>query len=258
MVSMESKTPQIPRLLESRVAVVTGAGRGIGLAIAHVLAAAGATIVLADRDEAQLQLAQDSLAAAGATSSWIRCDVTSEADVEGLVDRCVERFDQLDIMVNNAGITRDATMRKMSFDDFNAVIGVNLSGAWLGCRAAARVMRDRGSGSIVNISSIAAKIGNPGQTNYAASKAGVIGMTKAAAKELAHLGIRVNAVQPGLIRTPMTEAMRQDIWDRKLEVIPMRRAGEPVEIGKVVLFLASDLASYMTGAVLEVTGGRDM
>jgi 3-oxoacyl-[acyl-carrier protein] reductase len=119
-------------------------------------------------------------------------------------------------------------------------------------------MRDRGSGSIVNISSIAAKIGNPGQTNYAASKAGVIGMTKAAAKELAHLGIRVNAVQPGLIRTPMTEAMRQDIWDRKLEVIPMRRAGEPVEIGKVVLFLASDLASYMTGAVLEVTGGRDM
>jgi 3-oxoacyl-[acyl-carrier protein] reductase len=146
----------------------------------------------------------------------------------------------------------------MPVGDFRAVIDVHLLGTWLGCRAAARVMREQHSGSIVNISSIAGKIGNVGQTNYAAAKAGIIGLTKAAAKEVAHAGVRVNAIQPGLIATPMTSGMRPDIWQRKIDAIPLGRPGEPAEVANVVLFLASDLASYLTGAVLEVTGGRDM
>jgi 3-oxoacyl-[acyl-carrier protein] reductase len=161
-------------------------------------------------------------------------------------------------MVNNAGITRDATMRAMTEDQFDAVIEVNLKGVWLGKKAAAARMREAGRGSIVNISSLSGKVGMAGQTNYSAAKAGVVGLTKAAAKELAHLGIRVNAVQPGLIRTPMTEAMPQKVWDQKMSEIPMGRAGEPREVASVVVFLASDWSSYMTGTVHEVSGGRFM
>ena len=162
-------------------------------------------------------------------------------------------------MVNNAGITRDATLRKMALADFRAVVDVHLTGAWNGTRYAAEAMRAHGQGgSIVNISSIAGKVGNFGQTNYSAAKAGLVGLTKASAKELARAGIRVNAVQPGLIRTAMTEAMPPAAWDAKLAEIPMGRAGEPAEVAQAVLFLASDLASYVTGAVVEVTGGRYM
>jgi 3-oxoacyl-[acyl-carrier protein] reductase len=162
-------------------------------------------------------------------------------------------------MVNNAGITRDATLRKMAAADFRAVIDVHLTGAWNGTRYAAQAMREHGrGGSIVNISSISGKVGNFGQTNYSAAKAGLIGLTKASAKELARAGVRVNAVQPGLIRTAMTEAMPREAWDAKMTEIPMARAGEPAEVAQAVLFLASDMASYITGAVLEVTGGRYM
>ena len=168
----------------------------------------------------------------------------------------MEAFGSLDIMVNNAGITRDATMRKMTEQQFDEVIAVHLKGTWNGTRAAAAVMRAQGSGAIVNMSSISGKVGLVGQTNYSAAKAGIVGLTKAAAKELAHLGVRVNAVAPGLIRSAMTEAMPQRIWDAKLAEVPMGRAGEPHEVASVVLFLASGLSSYMTGTVLEVTGGR--
>jgi 3-oxoacyl-[acyl-carrier protein] reductase len=161
-------------------------------------------------------------------------------------------------MVNNAGITRDATMAKMSLDDFRLVLDVHVVGTWLGCKAAGAVMRQQESGTIVNISSIAGKVGNFGQTNYSAAKAGIVGMTKAAAKELARYGVRVNAIQPGLIRTAMTEAMPQKAWDAKMTEIPMARAGEPAEIAAVATFLSSELSSYMTGTVLEVTGGRYM
>jgi 3-oxoacyl-[acyl-carrier protein] reductase len=147
-------------------------------------------------------------------------------------------------------------MRKMTLDDFNAVVDVHLRGTWLGTRAASLVMRERKRGAIVNISSISGKVGMAGQTNYSAAKAGIIGLTKAAAKELAHLGVRVNAVQPGLIATAMTEALRPDVWESKLAEIPMGRAGSPEEVAGAVLFLASDLSAYMTGTVLEVTGGR--
>jgi 3-oxoacyl-[acyl-carrier protein] reductase len=164
----------------------------------------------------------------------------------------------IDILVNNAGITRDATLRTMTTDQFRQVMDVHLYGTWLGTKYASLRMRERGSGAIVNISSISGKVGLAGQTNYSAAKAGIVGMTKAAAKELAHLGIRVNAIQPGLVRTAMTAALRPEIWAQKLADVPLGRAAEPEEIGRVALFLASDLSSYMTGTVLEVTGGRHM
>jgi 3-oxoacyl-[acyl-carrier protein] reductase len=149
-------------------------------------------------------------------------------------------------------------MRKMTEDQFDQVIAVHLKGTWNGTRLAAGIMRESGGGAIINISSISGKVGLMGQTNYSAAKAGIIGMTKAAAKEVAHLGVRINAIQPGLIRSAMTEAMPQKIWDAKLDEVPMGRAGEPSEIASVAVFLASDLSSYMTGTVLEVTGGRYM
>ena len=182
--------------------------------------------------------------------------MTSAADVDALIAVALDAFGGLDIMVNNAGITRDATMRKMTEQDFDEVIDVHLKGTWNGTRAAAAVMREQGRGAIINMSSISGKVGFVGQTNYSAAKAGIVGLTKAAAKELAHLGVRVNAIQPGLIRSAMTEAMPQRIWDAKLAEVPMGRAGEPSEVAAVALFLASDLSSYMTGTVLEVTGGR--
>ncbi|MFF5988761.1 3-oxoacyl-ACP reductase FabG [Prauserella flavalba] len=243
-------------LLGGRAAVVTGAAQGIGLEIARVLAEHGAGVVLGDRDAEAAERAAERLTAGGARALGVGCDVTVPDQVTALVERCVLEFGTLDVMVNNAGITRDATLRKMSVEDFDAVVDVHLKGSWLGTRAASVVMRERKRGSIVNISSISGKVGMAGQTNYSAAKAGIVGLTKAAAKELAHLGVRVNAVQPGLIRTAMTEAMREDIWAAKVAEVPMGRAGEPAEIATVVLFLASDLASYLTGGVLEVTGGR--
>jgi 3-oxoacyl-[acyl-carrier protein] reductase len=212
--------------------------------------------VIGDIDGAHAAASAAELCDAGADVVAQSCDVTSEPDMEALVRSSVEHYGSIDVMVNNAGITRDATMRKMSVEDFKTVIDVHLFGAWLGTRLASAVMREQGSGSIINMSSISGKVGNPGQTNYSAAKAGIVGMTKAAAKELAHLGVRVNAIQPGLIRTAMTEKMRADIWEQRLTEIPMGRAGEPADVASVAVFLASELSAYMTGTVLEVTGGR--
>ena len=245
-------------LLDGRSAVITGAAQGIGFAIAEAFAAQGARIVIGDINADAAGDAAQRLSEGGATAIAERCDVTSEAEVEALVARCVEEFGRIDIMINNAGITRDASMGKMALADFRAVIDVHLQGAWLGTKAAGARMREQGGGAIVNISSISGKVGNFGQTNYSAAKAGIVGLTKAAAKELARKNIRVNAVQPGLIRTAMTEAMPQAAWDSKMAEIPMGRAGEPAEVAQVVLFLASDMASYLTGTVLEITGGRYM
>lgn len=245
-------------LLQGRRAVVTGAARGIGYEIARVLGSHGASVVIGDIDADAAREAAERLAALGIPTASRRCDVTDEAEMAALIAQCTDSFGPVDVMVNNAGITRDATMRKMAIADFRAVLDVHLTGAWNGTRSAAEVMRANGAGSIVNISSIAGKVGNFGQTNYSAAKAGLIGLTKASAKELAKSGVRVNAVQPGLIRTAMTEAMPKAAWDAKLAEIPMARAGEPAEVAQTVLFLASDMASYVTGAVLEVTGGRYM
>jgi 3-oxoacyl-[acyl-carrier protein] reductase len=244
-------------LLDGRTAVVTGAAQGIGLEIARALVENGARVVIGDIDGAAIAKAVAELGGSPAAVG-IACDVRRAADIEALLDLAQADGEPLHIMVNNAGITRDATMRKMTEEEFDVVIEVNLKGVWLGTKAAAARMREAGRGSIVNISSLSGKVGMAGQTNYSAAKAGVVGLTKAAAKELAHLGVRVNAVQPGLIRTAMTEAMPQKAWDQKMSEIPMGRPGEPREVATVVTFLASDWSSYMTGTVHEVTGGRFM
>jgi 3-oxoacyl-[acyl-carrier protein] reductase len=243
-------------LLAGRSAVVTGGAQGLGLAIARRFVDEGARVVLGDLDEERTRTAAAGLGDGAALA--VRCDVTSAEETAALVGTAVSAFGGLDVMVNNAGITRDATLRTMTEEQFDEVIAVHLKGTWNGTRLAAAVMREQGRGSIVNMSSISGKVGLPGQTNYSAAKAGIVGMTKAAAKELAHLGVRVNAIAPGLIRSAMTEALPQRIWDAKLAEVPMGRAGEPDEVAAVALFLASDLSSYMTGTVLEVTGGRHL
>jgi 3-oxoacyl-[acyl-carrier protein] reductase len=244
-------------LLTGQTAVITGGAQGLGFAIAQRFVGEGARVVLGDvnleaTQSAASQLGGDDVALA------VRCDVTSGPEVDALIASAVDRFGGLDIMVNNAGITRDATMRKMTEEQFDQVIAVHLKGTWNGLRTAAAIMRENKRGAIVNMSSLSGKVGMVGQTNYSAAKAGIVGMTKAAAKELAHLGVRVNAIAPGLIRSAMTEAMPQRIWDAKVAEVPMGRAGEPNEVASVALFLASDLSSYMTGTVLDVTGGRFM
>jgi 3-oxoacyl-[acyl-carrier protein] reductase len=244
-------------LLAGQTAVITGGAQGLGFAIAEQFIAEGARVVLGDLNVDATQEAVDKLGGSDVARA-VKCNVTTYADVDALVDAAIEQFGSFDIMVNNAGITRDATLRKMTEDDFDQVISVHLKGTWNGLKKASLVMREQKRGAIVNMSSISGKVGMIGQTNYSAAKAGIVGMTKAASKELAHLGVRVNAIQPGLIRSAMTEAMPQRIWDSKVAEVPLGRAGEPSEVAKVALFLASDLSSYMTGTVLEVTGGRHL
>jgi 3-oxoacyl-[acyl-carrier protein] reductase len=242
-------------LLDGRTAVITGSAQGIGYAIAEAFAAEGANVVVADINSEAARAAAAGLGI-GSRALGVACNVAEGADVDALVQAAVDQFGSLDVWVNNAGITRDATMRKMTEDMFDQVIAVHLRGSWLGTRAAANVMRDSGGGSIINVSSISGKIGNPGQTNYSAAKAGLIGLTKAAAKEVGFANVRVNAVQPGLIRTAMTEAMPEDALKERLAGIPLGRMGEPSEIAQTVLFLASDMSSYLTGITIEIAGGR--
>lgn len=242
-------------MLEGKTAVVTGGAQGIGLEIARTFIAEGARVVLGDINDEAGAAAVAELGGEG-KARYVNCDVRDSAAVEAMVEKAEEAFGPLGVFVNNAGVTRDATMRKMTEQQFDDIIAIHLKGSWNGTRAAAARMREHGSGAIVNISSISGKVGLVGQTNYSAAKAGIVGLTKAAAKEVAFKGVRVNAVQPGLIRTAMTLAMPQRIWDEKMQEIPMGRAAEPAEVAQVVLFLASDMSSYMTGTVLEVTGGR--
>lgn len=244
-------------LLSDRTAVITGGAQGIGFAIAERFVAEGARVVLGDVDADAVDKAAATLGGPQ-VARGVRCDVTVGDDVQAMLDTALEAFGSLDVLVNNAGITRDATMRNMTEEQFDQVIAVHLKGTWNGLRLAAPIMRERKRGAIVNLSSLSGKVGMVGQTNYSAAKAGIVGMTKAAAKELAHHGIRVNAIAPGLIRSAMTEAMPQKAWDQKMAEIPMGRAGEVEEVANVALFLASDLSSYMTGTRLDVTGGRFM
>ncbi|MFT4744922.1 MAG: 3-oxoacyl-[acyl-carrier protein] reductase [Nitriliruptoraceae bacterium] len=240
-------------LLDGKVALVTGGAQGLGLAIAQRFTAEGAVVVIADLDGDAADAAAATIA--GATS--VRANVVDPDDVAAMIAHPFDTHGRLDILINNAGITRDKSLAKMTLDDFRLVMDVHLQGTWLGLKEAFPRMRSQGDGgSIVNMSSVSGKVGNFGQTNYSAAKAGIIGMTKAAAKEGARHGIRVNAVMPGLIRSAMTEAMPQEAWDSKLAEIPMGRAGEPDEVAGAALFLASDLSSYSTGITVEVTGGR--
>lgn len=243
-------------MLDGRVALVTGGADGLGRRIAECFCSEGAAVVVADINPVGAREVAARLSAQGGRAVAATVDVTSEDEVDEMVATCVREFGRLDAIVNNAGVVRDATLRNMTLADFRLVIDVHLQGVWLGTRAAAAVMREQGSGTIINMSSISGKVGNPGQTNYSAAKAGIVGLTKAAAKELGRFGIRVNAIQPGLIRTAMTNSMRPDVLAQRLAEVPLGRIGEPDDVANVALFLASDLSSYITGAVVEVSGGR--
>ena len=246
----------IPGLLTGKVAVVTGGAQGLGLAMARSLVDSGAKVVLGDMNEESLKAAVEELGGSGSAAGVV-CNVASLSNVEKLAEEATQAFGGVDIWVNNAGITRDATIRKMTEKEFDDVISVHLRGTWNGLKVATGLMReqDRG-GAIVNVSSISGKVGMLGQSNYSAAKAGIVGMTKAVSKEVAFKGIRVNAIQPGFINTAMTAAMPQHAIDSKLAEIPLGRPGEPEEVASVVLFLASGLSSYLTGTVTEISGGR--
>lgn len=241
--------------LAGQTALVTGASRGIGQAIAVALGRCGARVVCVARDEGKLEETAATIRQAGGAAEVRTCDVTQGQAVSALVEQVVEQFDRLQILVNNAGITRDTLIPRMSDDDFDEVIATNLRGAFLFTRAASRPMMQGRYGRIVNVSSVSGIVGNPGQANYAASKAGLIGMTKSVARELAGRNVTVNAIAPGFIESEMTQALGSLVVDEVKKRIPCKRLGTAEEIAQAVLFLASPAASYITGQVLVVDGG---
>ncbi|HTY78421.1 MAG TPA: 3-oxoacyl-[acyl-carrier-protein] reductase [Candidatus Bathyarchaeia archaeon] len=244
--------------LAGRVALVTGGTRGIGLAIARVLAEDGASVVVSGRDAARLDSAVKEIESLGGVAMGVGADQSKREDCDRLMGATKERFGRLDIVVNNAGITRDQLLVRMKDEDWDQVMDTNLRGVFLMTRAAAKSMMRQRSGRIINIASTAGAMGNPGQVNYSAAKAGVIGLTKAAARELAHWNILVNAVAPGLIETDMTAAISAEARDGLLQQVPLKRIGAAREVAEVVRFLAGDGAAYVTGQTIHVNGGLYM
>jgi 3-oxoacyl-[acyl-carrier protein] reductase len=241
--------------LAGQTAIVTGASRGIGRAIALRLAGAGAKVACVARSADKLNETADAIAAAGGTAEVHPCDVTDSRAVSQLVDGLAERWGQLDIVVNNAGITKDTLIPRMSDEDWDLVLATNLRSVFLFARAASLVMMRKRSGRIINISSVSGIMGNAGQANYSASKAGIIGLTRTVAQELAGRKVTVNAICPGFIASEMTEAMGSAILDEIKKRIPAKRLGEADEVADAVLYLASDSAAYITGEVLTIDGG---
>jgi len=243
------------KTLEKQCAIVTGAARGIGRAICLELAERGANILATDllRDELNETVTQVEAKGVGAVAEV--ADITKSEAAERLVEMATEKFGQLDIMVNNAGITRDTLILSMTDEQWDTVLNVNLRAVFLGTRAAATAMLRRRAGRIINMASFSGLAGNAGQANYAASKAGVIGLTKSVAKELAKRGVTCNAVAPGFIETEMTDVLPQKVKDQAKLIIPMQRFGKPEDVARVVAFLAGPDAGYMTGQVLSVDGG---
>ncbi len=241
--------------LDGRIAIVTGAARGIGQAIAVKLASEGADVALCDVQTDWLAETAEKVRALGRRAECFAVDVSKAEAVQGAVEQVAKAFGRIDILVNNAGITKDGYLARMSEADWDAVLSVNLKGSFLFTKAVSRLMMKQRAGVMVNVASIIGLIGNAGQCNYAASKAGVIALTKSVAKELASRNIRANAVAPGFIQTKMTEKLPEEIKKKMLEAIPLARFGLPEDVANVVLFLASDASSYVTGQVLTVCGG---
>jgi 3-oxoacyl-[acyl-carrier protein] reductase len=244
--------------LKGKVALITGGARGIGRAIAERLGSAGADLalfdVLPDLEAAAAELA----AKLGVRTKACKVNVTVAAEVDAAVEAVAKDFGRLDVLVNNAGITRDNLLMRMKDEEWDAVLAVNLKGAFLCTRAVSRTMLKQRSGRIINIASVVGLMGNAGQANYAASKAGLIGLTKSCAKELASRGVTVNAVAPGYIRTAMTERLTPEQKNKMLQLVPLGRMGEAADVAAAVAFLASDDAGYVTGQVLTVDGGMVM
>ncbi|HLO94290.1 MAG TPA: 3-oxoacyl-ACP reductase FabG [Burkholderiaceae bacterium] len=243
------------RRLEGKVSIITGAGQGIGLATALKFAQEGAVVIVCDLRQEAVDAAVAQCQAAGARAQGFALSVTDRAQVDTMVAEVKARFGRIDVLVNNAGITQDARLQKMSLQQFDAVIDVNLRGVFHCAQAVVDGMVAQGSGVILNASSVVGIYGNFGQTNYAAAKFGVIGFTKTWSRELGPKGVRVNAVAPGFIETPILATIPDKLLGQMQEEVPLRRLGSPVEVANVYAFLASDEASYVNGAVLEVSGG---
>jgi 3-oxoacyl-[acyl-carrier protein] reductase len=243
---------------EQRVAVVTGASRGIGEAIAHALAEQGRHVVCVARNAEKLEAVAAAIRAAGGSASVMTCDMSDAAAITGLIETVAKAHGRLDILVNNAGITRDNLLLRMSDEEFDDVIQTNLRGVFVACRAALRPMMRGKWGRVINLGSVSGIVGNAGQANYAAAKAGLAGFTRSLGKEMAGKNITANVVAPGFIQTDMTDVLPQQVKDGALKAIPLARFGQPKEIASAVAYLASDDAGYVTGQVLAVDGGMTM
>ena len=241
--------------LSGQTALVTGASRGIGKAIALTLGKAGAKVACIARNEEKLKETADEIAAAGGTAAIYSCDVTDSAAVEKVFEAVLEQWEQIDIIVNNAGITRDTLIPRMSDEEWDDVITTNLRSVFLFTRAGIQAMMRKRYGRIINISSVSGIMGNPGQANYSASKAGIIGLTQTVSREIAGRKVTVNAICPGFIATEMTDAMGPVVQDEVKKRVPAKRLGEADEIADAVLYLASDSGAYITGQILTVDGG---
>jgi 3-oxoacyl-[acyl-carrier protein] reductase len=246
-------------MLTGKVAVVTGAGRGIGKAIALKLAQLGASIVINYRSSAkEAEEVISEIRSNGGKAEMVQGDVSCFEDSERIIKFAVESFGKLDILVNNAGITKDTLLLRMKEEDFSKVLDINLKGVFNCTKHASNIMLKQKSGRIINISSVIGLIGNAGQANYAAAKAGIIGFTKSVAKELGTRGITANAIAPGFITTDMTEVLSDKVKEKLLENVPLKRLGSPEDVANLAAFLASDNASYITGQVINVDGGMVM
>ena len=245
--------------LEGQIAVVTGASRGIGKAIAKELAAQGATVVINyNGSEAKADEVKHEIVEKGGCAQCMQCNVADYEGCEAFIKAVIEQFGRIDILVNNAGITKDGLLMRMSEKDFSDVIDVNLTGTFHCIRFASRQMMKQRSGKIINISSVSGILGNAGQANYAASKAGVIGLTKTIARELGSRGITVNAIAPGFVDTEMTEVLSEELKESACKQIILGRFGKPEDIANAAVFLASDKADYITGQVISVDGGMNV
>ena len=244
--------------LTNKVAIITGASQGIGKGMAETFSKAGAHVACVSRNKDNLKSVADSLIKNGGAASFYTCDVSSLDAFQHTIKEIAENHGSVDILVNNAGVCKDKLIMRMSEDDWNKVININLNGAFNGIKAVSQIMIKQRAGRIINISSIVGLIGNPGQANYAASKAGLIGLSKSAAKELAPRGITVNAIAPGYIATDMTDQITDQAKESLITKIPLGRIGSPSDIAASALFLASDEAGYITGQTLTVDGGMVM